>query len=336
MSKVRVRFAPSPTGPLHIGGVRTALYNYLLAKKNQGDFILRIEDTDQTRFVEGAEQYIKESLSWLGISPDEGPGIGGNFGPYRQSERKEMYQPFVTQLLEKGDAYYAFDTVDELEQMRARMKKTGMQPRYDTTSRMSMKNSLTLSKDEVEKRMAEGAEYVVRIKMPRKEEIKFHDEIRGYVSVQSNQIDDKVILKSDGLPTYHLANVVDDHLMGITHIVRGEEWLPSAPLSQPLVAIRAPFSCRRTGCSEERKLPRPSLWCVFFSATLNFIQLRIKKLNKLQQLHKNGVCNYCLWCVTIQLSLYTDTHGTALHIAHSQPFLWWYVILYAICARAPS
>ena len=230
MSKVRVRFAPSPTGPLHIGGVRTALYNYLLAKKNQGDFILRIEDTDQTRFVEGAEQYIKESLSWLGISPDEGPGIGGNFGPYRQSERKEMYQPFVTQLLEKGDAYYAFDTVEELEQMRARMKKTGMQPRYDTTSRMSMKNSLTLSKDEVEKRMAEGAEYVVRIKMPRKEEIKFHDEIRGYVSVQSNQIDDKVILKSDGLPTYHLANVVDDHLMGITHIVRGEEWLPSAPL----------------------------------------------------------------------------------------------------------
>lgn len=230
MSKFRVRFAPSPTGPLHIGGVRTALYNFLLAKQNGGDFILRIEDTDQARFVDGAEEYIKESLSWLGIFPDEGPEIGGEFGPYRQSERKDIYKPYVDQMIQEGNAYYAFDTVEELDQMRERMKKAGMQPRYDVTSRMSMKNSLTLSQDEVNDRLARGMDYVVRVKMPRKQEIKFYDEIRGYVQVQSNQIDDKVILKSDGLPTYHLANVVDDHLMKISHIIRGEEWLPSAPL----------------------------------------------------------------------------------------------------------
>ena len=229
--KPRVRFAPSPTGPLHIGGVRTALYNYLLARKHGGTFIVRIEDTDQTRYVEGAEEYIMESLRWAGISPDEGPMHGGDYGPYRQSDRKEMYRQYADQLIENGKAYYAFDTADELEAMRDRMSKAGVpSPKYDHVSREYMQNSLTLPADEVKSRIENGDPYVIRIKMPRREEIRLHDIIRGYVVVQTGQLDDKVLFKSDGMPTYHLANVVDDHLMKITHVIRGEEWLPSAPL----------------------------------------------------------------------------------------------------------
>ena len=229
--KVRVRFAPSPTGGLHIGGVRTALYNYLFAKKHGGDFILRIEDTDQTRFVEGAEEYIIESLAWLGITFDEGVHVGGPHTPYRQSERKPMYRQYAEALVEKGYAYYAFDTAEELEQMRERLKAAKVaSPQYNSITRNSMKNSLTLPEDEVKARIANGEPYVIRLKVPRKEEVRLYDEIRGWVVVQSHQIDDKVLLKSDGMPTYHLANVVDDYLMQITHVIRGEEWLPSAPL----------------------------------------------------------------------------------------------------------
>lgn len=229
--KVRVRFAPSPTGPLHIGGVRTALYNYLFAKKHGGDFILRIEDTDQTRFVPGAEEYIIESLKWVGIPPNEGQGFGdGAYGPYRQSERKNLYKQYVDQLIEAGHAYYAFDTAEDLDAMRDKLKANGMAPQYDAISRMSMKNSLTLSQDEVQKRLDNDEPYVVRIKLPRKEEVRFHDIIRGWVVVHTSAMDDKVLFKSDGMPTYHLANVVDDYLMKITHVIRGEEWLPSAPL----------------------------------------------------------------------------------------------------------
>lgn len=227
---VRVRFAPSPTGPLHIGGVRTALYNYLFARKHGGTMILRIEDTDQNRFVPGAEQYIMESLKWVGIEIDEGPENGGPHAPYRQSERKGMYAQYAYDLIDKGHAYYAFDTEEEIEQMRKRLEAGNMQPAYDSVSRMSMKNSLTLPADEVKARLESGAPYVIRIKLPRKEEIRFHDIIRGWVVVNSAQLDDKVLLKSDGMPTYHLANVVDDYLMGISHVIRGEEWLPSAPL----------------------------------------------------------------------------------------------------------
>lgn len=231
MSDVRVRFAPSPTGPLHMGGVRTALYNYLFAKYNGGDFLLRIEDTDQTRFVPGAEDYIKESLEWCGFTPDEGPDNPGEFGPYRQSERKEMYRSIADQLLESGHAYVAFDTPEELEQMRANLKASGVaSPQYNSISRESMKNSLTLSEDEVASRVEAGDPYVIRIKMPRNEELRFEDMIRGWVVVNTSNLDDKVLFKSDGMPTYHLANVVDDHLMRITHVIRGEEWLPSAPL----------------------------------------------------------------------------------------------------------
>ena len=230
MNNVRVRFAPSPTGPLHIGGVRTALFNYLFAKQNKGTFILRIEDTDQARFVEGAESYIIESLQWLGIEFDEGVHKGGDFGPYRQSERKGMYRQYAEQLIESGHAYYAFDTTEELEAMREKLKAGGMSPQYDSVSRMSMKNSLTLSSDEVEKRLNSGENYVIRIKLPRKEEVKFEDAIRGWVTFHTSQLDDKVLMKGDGMPTYHLANVVDDYLMKITHVIRGEEWLPSAPL----------------------------------------------------------------------------------------------------------
>lgn len=228
--KVRVRFAPSPTGPLHIGGVRTALYNYLFAKKHGGDFILRIEDTDQKRFVEGAEEYINESLSWLGISPDEGVREGGEHAPYRQSERMSMYKQYADQLIEAGHAYYAFDTPEELDEMRTKLEAARMSAKYDASSRMSMKNSLSMSEDEVQKRLDNGDPYVVRIKLPRKEEVRFHDEVRGWVVVHTSQMDDKVLLKQDGLPTYHLANVVDDHIMEISHVIRGEEWLPSAPL----------------------------------------------------------------------------------------------------------
>ena len=227
---VRVRFAPSPTGPLHIGGVRTALYNYLLARKHGGTRILRIEDTDQNRFVPGAEQYIMESLNWVGIEIDEGIEQGGPHAPYRQSERKPMYAQYAYDMIEKGYAYYAFDTEEDIEQMRKRFEASKMQPAYDSVSRMSMKNSITLPADEVKMRLERGDNYVIRIKLPRKEEVRFHDVIRGWVVVNTSTMDDKVLLKGDGMPTYHLANVVDDYLMGISHVIRGEEWLPSAPL----------------------------------------------------------------------------------------------------------
>jgi glutamyl-tRNA synthetase len=229
--RVRVRFAPSPTGPLHMGGVRTALYNYLFAKKNNGDFILRIEDTDQTRFVPGAENYILEALAWCGFQPDEGPQNPGKYAPYKQSERKHLYKQYADQLLEAGLAYYAFDTPEELNEMRDRLKAAKVaSPQYNAITRNSMKNSLTLSEDEVKNRLDNGDPYVIRIKIPRNEEVRFHDEIRGWVVVHSSHLDDKVLFKSDGMPTYHLANIVDDHLMEITHVIRGEEWLPSAPL----------------------------------------------------------------------------------------------------------
>lgn len=231
MDKVRVRFAPSPTGPLHMGGVRTALYNYLFAKKHNGDFLLRLEDTDQTRLVPGAEQYILDALSWCKINIDEGLGHGGDLGPYKQSDRKPMYRQYADILLEKGHAYYAFDTAEELDEMRQRMKNAGVpSPQYNSVVRDSMQNSISLSADEVKQRLDRGDSYVIRIKMPRNEEVKINDTIRGWVVVNTNNLDDKVLFKSDGMPTYHLANVVDDHLMKITHVIRGEEWLPSAPL----------------------------------------------------------------------------------------------------------
>ena len=227
MRKVRVRFAPSPTGALHIGGVRTALYNYLFAKKHGGDMLLRIEDTDSARFVPGAEDYIIESLEWLGINIDEGVGKGGSHAPYRQSERKAIYRQYVDQLLNAGLAYIAFDTPADLEQKRAEIPNF----QYDAQTRMIMTNSLTLSSEEVKKRIEQGGQYVVRIKIEPNENIIVNDLIRGEVSINSSVIDDKVLFKSsDGLPTYHMANVVDDYLMQISHVIRGEEWLPSAPL----------------------------------------------------------------------------------------------------------
>ena len=231
--KVRVRFAPSPTGPLHMGGVRTALYNYLFAKKMGGDFILRIEDTDTDRFVAGAEQYIVDALKWCDIEPNEGIGFGdGAHAPYRQSERKELgiYAPFAKQLLDSGHAYYAFDSKEELDEQRSRFEAMKASFSYNAITRQNLKNSLTLSEDDVKKRIGAGEHYVVRIKMPRNEEVRLHDIIRGWVVVNTSQLDDKVLFKSDGMPTYHLANVVDDYLMKITHVIRGEEWLPSAPL----------------------------------------------------------------------------------------------------------
>ena len=231
MSQVRVRFAPSPTGGLHIGGVRTAIFNHLYAKKMGGKFILRIEDTDQARFVAEAEAYIKETLSWSNINPEEGPDIGGDYGPYRQSERKSIYQSYTQQLIDEGKAYYAFDTRHEIDQMREKLKNAGvLNLNYNSASRKTMTNSLTLSKNEVNEKLEVGIPYVVRFKMPDKREIRFYDLVRGWVLVHSSTLDDKVILKSDGLATYHLANVIDDYLMKITHVIRGEEWLPSAPL----------------------------------------------------------------------------------------------------------
>ncbi len=231
MSEVRVRFAPSPTGPLHIGGVRTALYNYLYAKNQGGKMILRIEDTDQTRFVSGAEEYLIDALKWCGIELDESVVDGGEFGPYKQSERKAMYLPYAEQLVKDGFAYYAFDTSEELTAMRERMKAAGVPaPQYNAVTRATMKNSLALSETEVQIRLDAGETYVIRIKMPRNEEVKLNDIIRGWVVVNTNHMDDKVIFKSDGMPTYHLANVVDDYTMKISHVIRGEEWLPSAPL----------------------------------------------------------------------------------------------------------
>jgi glutamyl-tRNA synthetase len=233
--KIRVRFAPSPTGPLHVGGVRTALFNYLFAKKNGGDFILRIEDTDQARYVKGAEEYIIESLKWCGLHPDEGVGAGGSFGPYRQSERKEMYKEYAYRLVENGHAYFAFDTPSELEAMRERLKQeSSSNQQYGVYTRQSMKNSLSLSVEEVQKRLHEGQEFVIRVKIPEDTQIHVKDLIRGDVVFESNLLDDKVLYKSDGMPTYHLANIVDDHLMQISHVIRGEEWLPSLPLHKLL------------------------------------------------------------------------------------------------------
>ena len=228
MSKPRVRFAPSPTGPLHIGGVRTALYNYLYAKQTGGTFILRIEDTDQARYVPGAEEYIKESLEWFGLTPDEGPGYGGDYGPYRQSERKDLYAKYALQLVKEGKAYYAFDTTEELDKMRADMEAKGVHSaKYNYDTRGQMKNSLTLPADEVTTLLTSDTPYTIRLKVPQDETISFTDAVREQVSFQSNELDDKIILKGDGMPTYHLANIVDDHLMEITHVVRGEEWLSS-------------------------------------------------------------------------------------------------------------
>ena len=227
---VRVRFAPSPTGLLHIGGLRTALYNWLFARQRGGVFVLRIEDTDQARYVEEAEADIIESLRWAGLNVDEGPERGGPYAPYRQSERSELYQQYARRLIEAGRAYYAFDTEQEIEGMRARLLQAGSAaPRYDAVTRMAMKNSYTLAPDEVDRRLAAGEEHVVRLNVPERGTIRFEDMIRGWVSFEAQEVDDQVLVKSDGLPTYHLANVVDDHEMAITHVIRGEEWLPSVP-----------------------------------------------------------------------------------------------------------
>lgn len=229
--KVRVRFAPSPTGGLHLGGVRTVLYNYLFAKQHGGDFILRIEDTDQNRYVEGAEQYIIDCLNWCGLKPDEGPHVGGDYAPYRQSERKNLYKEYAEQLVKSGNAYYAFDTPEEIEAMRERLKAEGKHSlHYDHHSRGAMKNSLNLSAPETQQLLDAKTPYVIRIKIEADEIISFEDMIRGTVEFDSNNVDDKVLLKADGMPTYHLAVVVDDYLMKITHAFRGEEWLPSAPV----------------------------------------------------------------------------------------------------------
>ncbi len=227
---VRVRFAPSPTGPLHIGGVRTALYNYLFARQQGGKMILRIEDTDQTRFVPGAEQYIIEAFQWLGIEFDEGVHIGGPYGPYRQSDRKALYRQYADQLLAGGWAYYAFDTPEALDAKRKEYEAEKKTFQYDCTTRLGMCNSLALPADEVQRRLDSGDPYVLRFRFPENTDITVHDLIRGDVTMNSRLLDDKVLFKSDGMPTYHLANIVDDHLMEITHVIRGEEWLPSAPL----------------------------------------------------------------------------------------------------------
>jgi glutamyl-tRNA synthetase len=229
--EVRVRFAPSPTGPLHIGGVRTALYNYLFAKKNNGKLILRIEDTDQNRFVEGAEEYILKSFQWCGIEFDEGVHKGGPYAPYRQSERKEIYFQYAQQLIDSGHAYYAFDTAEELDELRKKLESEyATNTSYSASSRGKMNNSLNLGEDKVKAKLTSGEPYVIRFKMPKNEVINFSDIIRGDVSVNTSDLDDKVLFKSDGMPTYHLANVVDDHLMKISQVIRGEEWLPSLPL----------------------------------------------------------------------------------------------------------
>ncbi|MGI6341878.1 MAG: glutamate--tRNA ligase [Bacteroidales bacterium] len=230
MREVRVRFAPSPTGPLHIGGVRTALYNYLFAKQNKGKFILRIEDTDQTRFVEGAEQYINESFDWLGIPFDESPEKGGKYAPYKQSERRDIYVKYAQQLIDNGFAYYAFDTPEQLNELRSDFEKKGETFQYGINTRASLYNSLNMSEAQLKETIDSGVPYVIRVKIPENITVNFNDLIRGDISVDSNQLDDKVLFKSDGLPTYHLANIVDDYLMQISHVIRGEEWLPSAPL----------------------------------------------------------------------------------------------------------
>ncbi len=228
--EIRVRFAPSPTGPLHIGGVRTALYNYLFARKNGGKMILRIEDTDQTRFVAGAENYINEAFNWCGIEFDESIEKGGEYGPYKQSERKHIYKDYAEQLINSGNAYYAFDTTEELTKIRSEFESDKKTFIYNSVERKKLRNSLTLSKEETEKLIADGEAYVIRFKMPEDEIVVMNDLIRDRVEVNSSVLDDKILFKSDGMPTYHLANIVDDHLMKISHVIRGEEWLPSLPL----------------------------------------------------------------------------------------------------------
>lgn len=228
--KVRVRFAPSPTGPLHMGGVRTALFNYLFAKKHGGDFLLRIEDTDQTRFVPGAEEYIVESLKWCGLTPDEGFSVGGDLGPYRQSERADIYREYALKLVESGHAYYAFDTAEEMDAIRQACEAEKKTFIYNNVTRKDLNNSLSLTAEECDAKMATGDAFVVRFKMEENETVQLNDAIRGNVSFNTNDLDDKVLFKSDGLPTYHLANVVDDYMMKISHVIRGEEWLPSMPL----------------------------------------------------------------------------------------------------------
>jgi glutamyl-tRNA synthetase len=230
MAQVRVRFAPSPTGPLHIGGVRTALYNFLFARKNKGVFILRIEDTDKARFVEGAEEYIMESLRWCGIIPDEGINEGGEYGPYRQSDRKEIYRQYAEILINNGNAYYAFDTPEQLDLLRQNTEKAGNTFIYNASVRKGLNNSLSLPDEVWKSSLEKGEPYVIRFKMPSDENIEFDDLIRGHIVVNTGTLDDKVLFKSDGMPTYHLANIVDDHLMKISHVIRGEEWLPSLPL----------------------------------------------------------------------------------------------------------
>ena len=228
--KVRVRFAPSPTGPLHIGGVRTALYNYLFAKKHDGDFVLRIEDTDQSRYVEGAEKYIIDSLNWLSIPFDEGPGKDGGFGPYRQSERQHLYKQYAEELIASGNAYYAFDTIEELNEHRKYHESNGKTFIYNWHNRLKLTNSLSLSSEETQAKFERSENFVIRFKSPQDETLHLKDIIRGDIEIDSNTLDDKVLFKSDGMPTYHLANIVDDHLMEITHVIRGEEWLPSLAL----------------------------------------------------------------------------------------------------------
>jgi glutamyl-tRNA synthetase len=229
-SNVRVRFAPSPTGPLHIGGVRTALFNYLFAKKHNGTFVLRIEDTDQTRYVANAEQYIIDALDWCNIPFDEGPGRNEKFGPYRQSERKELYKQYADQLIASGWAYYAFDTTEELDTQRKNNEENGKTFIYNWHNRQLLNNSLVFSKEEVTAKLEAGDKYVIRFKTPQDESLLMNDEIRGTIKIDTNTLDDKVLFKSDGMPTYHLANIIDDHLMEISHVIRGEEWLPSMPL----------------------------------------------------------------------------------------------------------
>lgn len=231
---VRVRFAPSPTGPLHIGGVRTALFNYLFAKKNNGTFVLRIEDTDQNRYVEGAEQYIVDSLNWCGIPFDEGPGKNEKHGPYRQSERKDIYRQYAEQLVTSGNAYYAFDTAEALDQQRKACEADGKTFIYNWHNRLALSNSLSLSKEATRAKLDSGADYVIRFKSPQDETLHLKDMVRGDITIDTNILDDKVLFKSDGMPTYHLANIVDDHLMEITHVIRGEEWLPSLALHYQL------------------------------------------------------------------------------------------------------
>lgn len=232
--KVRVRFAPSPTGPLHIGGVRTALFNYLFAKKHGGDFVLRIEDTDQNRYIAGAEDYIIEALNWCGIPFDEGPGKEQQYGPYRQSERKHLYKAYALELIEKGLAYYAFDTPERLDFHRKDHEHKGKTFIYNWHNRLKLSNSLSLTQQEVQAKLDAGEDYVIRFKSPQDEELALRDIIRGEIKIDTNILDDKILFKSDGMPTYHLANIVDDHLMEITHVIRGEEWLPSLALHQLL------------------------------------------------------------------------------------------------------